>query len=145
MYKMIGKKQIIHEKMFSFSRILNVYKCGRLRSHMTRMSYKNNEKLRAYELFFKALSNDTRITIIDLLRSEDKTVSEIVDTLGFEQSRVSHNLKCLTFCGFVTNRKEGKKRIYSLNMETIEPLLNIADRHIEIYADHLHKCEVLRR
>lgn len=112
---------------------------------MTKMSYKSLEKLRGYELFFKALSNETRIAIIDLLRSGDKTVSEIVDALGFEQSRISHGLKCLTFCGFVTNRKEGKRRIYSLNKETIEPLLKIVDKHLEIYADHLRKCKVLRR
>ncbi len=105
-----------------------------------------DERIRSYVLFFKALSNSTRIAIIDLLRrGGDKTVSEIARELGFEQSRVSHALRCLTFCGFLTNRREGKNKIYSLNRETIEPLMEIADKHIEAYANHLRRCEVLRR
>jgi DNA-binding transcriptional ArsR family regulator len=109
------------------------------------MKMSSKDKLSSHLLFFKALSNETRLAIIDLLRSGDKTVSEIVNELGFEQSRVSHNLQCLTFCGFIKNRRDGKKRIYSLNKETIEPLLNLVDKHVELYAKHLYKCKVLRR
>lgn len=109
------------------------------------MEMSSEERFLAYALFFKALSNRTRMAIVDLLRKGDRTVQEIVDELGFEQSRVSHNLRCLTFCGFVKNRKEGRNRVYSLNRETIEPLLELVDRHIGLYANHLYTCKVLRR
>ena len=86
------------------------------------MNLSSEDRTLAYTLFFKALSNRTRMAIIDLLRKGDRTVLEIVNELELEQSRVSHNLRCLTFCGFVKSRKEGKRRVYSLNRETVEPL-----------------------
>jgi Bacterial regulatory protein, arsR family. len=57
--------------------------------------------------------------IINTLRNGPKSVSEIVKETSFEQSRVSHNLKCLMDCGFVERRRNGKYIIYSLNKDTI--------------------------
>ena len=101
--------------------------------------------MRAYSFFFKALANETRLAIIEELRSGDLSVSELVDRLGLEQSRVSHNLRCLAYCGFVSSRRDGKRVIYSLNRDTVLPLLDIAERHVRVYASHLLTCEVLRR
>jgi len=50
-----------------------------------------------------------------------------------EQSKVSHNLKKLTDCNFLDVKQEGKKRIYSLNKETIIPLLNLVKKHVQKY------------
>ena len=66
-------------------------------------------------LFFKAFSNETRLKIIDLLKEGALTVTEICEKTGFEQSRVSHNLKCLENCGFVIAEQNGKWRKYSLD------------------------------
>ena len=98
----------------------------------------------SYKEFFRAFSNKTRFEIIKLLREREKSVLEITDTLGFEQSRVSHNLKCLVDCGFVTSRPNGKKRIYSINQDVIVPMLTLIDKHIEKYENHLKKCRVLK-
>lgn len=54
----------------------------------------------SYKLFFRAFSNKTRSEIINMLRKNPRSVSDIVRKTGFEQSRVSHNLKCLIDCGF---------------------------------------------
>ena len=114
---------------------------------MTILSYdaQGESLLRAYGFFFKALANETRLAIIEELLNGDLSVSELVDRLGMEQSRVSHNLRCLAYCGFVFSRREGKKVIYTLNRETVLPLLKIAERHVRVYASHLLTCEVLRR
>ena len=64
-----------------------------------------------YKLFFKAFSNKTRFDIINLLRKGPKHVSDICKELNFEQSRVSHNLKCLEDCGFVNSKWNGKNKI----------------------------------
>ena len=97
----------------------------------------------SYEMFFKAFSNKTRFEIIKLLRKGSKNVTEICNELGFEQSRVSHNLKCLIECGFVTNNKNGKERIYSLEKNTVMPMLNLIDKHIKKYSSHLKKCGII--
>ena len=108
---------------------------------MTKMSYLSNSHL----LFFKALSNKSRISIISLLRKGPKSVAEISKELGYEQSRVSHNLACLAFCGFVISERNGKNKVYSLNTDTIQPLLSLVDNHIGKYARNLRECKVLKR
>ena len=55
-----------------------------------------------------------------------------------EQSRVSHNLQCLEKNGFVTVKQEGKQRIYSLNKDTIEPILKEIKKHINKHG--LNSC-----
>ena len=97
-----------------------------------------------YRLFFKAFSNKTRFEIIKLLRKRPGSVNEICKLLGFEQSRVSHNLKCLEACGFVSSRWNGKNKIYSLGNEHIIPILENIDKHIERYSKILRSCGVLK-
>lgn len=99
----------------------------------------------SYRLFFKAFSNSTRFEIIRLLRKGPKNVSQISWRLGFEQSRVSHNLKCLENCGFVNSKWDGKHRIYYLDEEHIVPILDGIDRHIEKYNERLECCGVIEK
>jgi DNA-binding transcriptional ArsR family regulator len=99
-----------------------------------------------YSLFFQALANPTRMQIVNLLRERGKlNVSEISENLELEQTQVSHALKCLTFCGLVTSVREGKSRIYSVNEDTIRPMLKIVEKHIAKYATNLYNCDVLER
>ncbi len=96
-------------------------------------------------LFFKGLANKTRISLLKTLSKGSKSVSELCIELGYEQSRVSHNLGCLEFCGFVKSERNGKNKIYSLNEETIEPLMGIVDNHIRQHGQNLLQCKVLKR
>ena len=98
-----------------------------------------------YRLFMKAFSNKTRFEIIALLAKGSRNVSEICKELGFEQSRVSHNLKCLVDCGFVNNKYLGKNRIYSLDKKHILPILKNMEEHIKDYNERLKICGVLRK
>ncbi|HEY4699482.1 MAG TPA: metalloregulator ArsR/SmtB family transcription factor [Nitrososphaerales archaeon] len=84
-------------------------------------------------IFFTTLSNPTRLAILELLRKEPKTVTEISDELNQEQSMISHNLRPLVRCGFVFVEKRWKERIYSLNNDTIEPVFEILIRHFNKY------------
>jgi len=83
----------------------------------------------SYLAFFRTLSNDTRLSIVLSLSKKPKSVTELVKETKMEQSRVSHNLSCLTNNGFVTCENSGKKRIYSLNKETVVPILNAVKKH----------------
>jgi DNA-binding transcriptional ArsR family regulator len=99
----------------------------------------------SYKMFFKALANRTRFKIINILRRSPKTVTAISNHLKLEQSLVSHNMKCLIDCGFVVSKQDGKNKIYSLEKETIMPLLDLIDRHIDKYSAHLRACGVLEK
>ncbi len=97
----------------------------------------------SYNLFFKAFSNNSRIEIIKILRKGPRSVGDIAKMAALEQSRVSHNLKCLIDCGFVSFRQEGKSRSYFLNGE-IKPILKSVDTHIKNYHKQLLACGILK-
>lgn len=98
----------------------------------------------SYRLFFRAFANKTRFEIIKLLRKGPRSVNEICRALEFEQSRVSHNLKCLEACGFVLSKQNGKNKIYSLDRKHIMPILDKIDGHIERYSKRLESCGILK-
>jgi DNA-binding transcriptional ArsR family regulator len=72
-------------------------------------------------------------------------VSKICDELGLEQTHVSHCLKCLAFCGLLRSSREGKSKVYSVNKQTVLPLLKIIDNHLKTYASNLLTCDALER
>ena len=82
--------------------------------------------------------------IIDLLMKGSRNVTEIGEALDIEQSMVSHNLACLANCGFVFVEQNAKNKVCSLNEETVLPLLEVIDRHIERYGRNLEGCKVLK-
>lgn len=85
---------------------------------------------KAYAAFFDTLGNQNRIHILSTLRHGPKSVSQITEATGLEQTTISHSLKRLEEIGFVKVAKKGKFRIYNLNPTTIEPLLTLIDKHI---------------
>ncbi|MFX0169944.1 MAG: ArsR/SmtB family transcription factor [Candidatus Hodarchaeota archaeon] len=91
-------------------------------------------------LFFSTLGNPTRLAILEFLREGPSNVTQIIQSLGQEQSMVSHNLRPLVQCGFVFVERQGKERIYTLNSETMEPLFKIIDNHIQHYCPKGGSC-----
>jgi DNA-binding transcriptional ArsR family regulator len=67
------------------------------------------------------------------LREAEKNVTQISEDLGVEQSKVSHALASLKHCHIVVSKTNGKERIYSLNKDTIVPILKIIDKHSSFY------------
>jgi len=97
----------------------------------------------SHKLLLKAIANETRFAIVSLLKEKPHSVGEIGEKLGFEQSRVSHNLKCLVDCGFVNAEQDGRNRIYALDEETVRPMLQLMKKHVERYKQHLVACRIL--
>lgn len=87
----------------------------------------------SYDRFFINFASKERLEILTLLKNKPMNVTEIVEKLGKEQSRVSHNLKKLLTCNLVKVKQEGKKRIYSLNPDTVLPILNLAKKHVQTF------------
>lgn len=63
---------------------------------------------------FHALSDGTRLRILDLLREGEKCVCELVSELDAAQSRLSFHLKVLKEAGLVTDRLESRWSYYSI-------------------------------
>lgn len=91
-----------------------------------------------YDVFFNTLANRKRLKLLDYLSSSgEANVTEIVEALDLNQPTVSQNLKRLESCGFVDRRKDGKERIYSINEETIQPLIELIEKHVKKYCSNL--------
>lgn len=76
---------------------------------------------RAIELFH-ALSDETRLEIIDLLRKGERCVCELTDTLDAAQSRLSFHLRVLKDAGIVRDRKDGRWVHYELDRDAFEEM-----------------------
>lgn len=76
---------------------------------------------RAIELFH-ALSDETRLEIIELLRKGERCVCELTDTLDAAQSRLSFHLRVLKDAGIVRDRKDGRWVHYELDPEAFEEI-----------------------
>lgn len=68
---------------------------------------------------FHALSDATRLSILERLRLGERCVCELTDALDTGQSRLSFHLRVLKEAGLVTDRREGRWMYYTLNRETL--------------------------
>jgi len=66
----------------------------------------------------KALSDETRLRILNVLLLRDCCVCEIMQALNISQSRASRNLSILMDAGFSKARREGVWIIYSIDWQT---------------------------
>jgi len=72
--------------------------------------------------FFHALSDETRLEIMERLKDGEQCVCDLTDALKTGQSRLSFHLKVLKDAGLITDRPEGRWMYYSLNAQTLEEL-----------------------
>ena len=69
---------------------------------------------------FHALSDETRLGILECLRGRERCVCELTDHLDAAQSRLSFHLRVLKEAGLVSDRREGRWMYYTLNREVLE-------------------------
>jgi len=68
----------------------------------------------------KALSDETRLRILNILLERECCVCEVMQALGISQTRASRNLSALYDAGFLKLRKEGLWSLYSINRDGTE-------------------------
>jgi ArsR family transcriptional regulator len=66
------------------------------------------------EALFHALSDATRLAILDMLRDGERCVCELQDELEAAQSRLSFHLRVLKDAGLVVDRREGRWSHYRI-------------------------------
>src|SRR5918996_5280104 len=75
---------------------------------------------------FHALSDETRLAILNCLRSCERCVCELTDQLDAGQSRLSFHLRVLKEAGLVSDRREGRWMYYTLNAEKLADVADLA-------------------
>jgi ArsR family transcriptional regulator, arsenate/arsenite/antimonite-responsive transcriptional repressor len=73
----------------------------------------------------KALSDETRLRILNLLFERECCVCEVMQVLDISQTRASRNLNILYAAGFLKLRKEGLWAYYSIDQAALEEYLSL--------------------
>ena len=73
---------------------------------------------------FKALNDETRRQIIELLKDKDMNAGEIADEFDISKPSISHHLDILKRADLITSQKKGQFIEYSLNTTILEDLLS---------------------
>ncbi len=75
-----------------------------------------------YALLFKALSDETRLKIIDMLSCGELCACDILKSFNITQPTLSYHMKILTECGIVNGVREGAWMHYTLNDAVIKQI-----------------------
>ena len=73
---------------------------------------------------FKALSDETRLRILNILLERECCVCEVMQALDISQTRASRNLAALLDAGFLKLRRDGLWSLYSIDREGMKSYLN---------------------
>lgn len=77
-----------------------------------------------YVPIMKALVDETRLKIIDMLSCGTLCACEILDHVKISQSTLSYHMKILTDCTLVNYERDGSWMRYSLNKDKVDELIS---------------------
>lgn len=83
------------------------------------------DSARAAQLFH-ALSDETRLGILEMLRNGERCVCDLQEELDAAQSRLSFHLRVLREAGLVSDRREGRWSYYSILPEALAEVHDLA-------------------
>lgn len=76
---------------------------------------------------FQALSDETRLLILDQLKDGEQCVCDLTEVFKTGQSRLSFHLRVLKDAGLIVARPEGRWMYYSLNADGVEDLQDVVN------------------
>jgi DNA-binding transcriptional ArsR family regulator len=101
---------------------------------------------------FEVLAEPTRRQILDLIRDDERSVTELVESLSMSQPAVSKHLRVLRSSGFVESRVDGQRRMYHLRPEPLgevdawlEPYRRLWSERLDRLARHLEATQSAER
>ncbi|MFC2060126.1 ArsR/SmtB family transcription factor [Chloroflexota bacterium] len=80
--------------------------------------------MRATIKAFKALSDEMRLRILNILLERECCVCEVMQALDISQTRASRNLASLYDAGFLKLRRDGLWSLYSIDIDSTTGYLN---------------------
>ena len=74
-------------------------------------------------ILFKALNDQTRREILEMLQKRDMTTGEISHKFHISKPSISHHLDLLKQAGLVESEKEGQFVYYSINTTVVDDIV----------------------
>jgi ArsR family transcriptional regulator, cadmium/lead-responsive transcriptional repressor len=103
---------------------------------------RESEEMCLLAKFFNGFANSTRLSILLLLaqRGEMK-VGELVKELEAPQPRVSDHLRCLSWCGYVQVRREGRNAYYCVTDVRVLEVLKLGESLLRDNLEYVEACD----
>ena len=95
--------------------------------HMKNLSEEAMEQVAAY---FQAFSEPTRLKILNLLRSQERSVGELAQLCGYSSANISRHLALLTQRGVVARQGRGTSVIYRIADPSVNALCDLVCENI---------------
>jgi ArsR family transcriptional regulator len=80
-----------------------------------------------YALFMKALSDETRLKIFNMLADGELCACKILEDFDITQPTLSYHMKILTESGLVNSRRDGVWMKYSINKDNLQSIKQMFD------------------
>jgi hypothetical protein len=89
--------------------------------------YLTSRKMSAIEIsraleYLKAVADETRLRLLGLLSTEERSVGELAEILGLKEPTISHHLGRLSDVGLVQMRSHGTVHLYRVQMDVLRTL-----------------------
>ncbi len=95
---------------------------------------------------FHAIAHPARRTILVMLKAGERPASELAEPFGMSFAAVSQHLKILKEADLVTERREGRQRIYHLRPKPLRAVVDWVDEfealwtaRLDALAEHLDR------
>ncbi len=95
------------------------------------------------DLVFTALGDATRRSIIERLRAQEATVSQLAEPLAMSLPAVSKHLRVLENAGLLERRIEGRTHYLKVNAKPITQAMKWMEYHRQFWADSFDRLEKL--
>lgn len=79
---------------------------------------------------FKVFGDSTRLRIMYTISESEMSVLSIAESLGMEQSTISHQLRVLRQNKLVRVRRDGKQIYYSLDDDHVKKIIEMGLDHV---------------
>lgn len=90
---------------------------------------------------FEVLAEPKRRDILDLLRSGERPVGDLVERLSLSQPAVSKHLRVLRDAGLVDVRADAQRRLYRISSQPLEELDEWLEPYRQFWTTHLDRLE----
>ena len=90
---------------------------------------------------FNAISEPKRRDLLLALAGREMSVTQLVDTMGWNQPMVSKHLGVLKQVGLVSERKRGRFRIYQVNAARLKPIQDWVIQFEQYWVNPLDQLE----
>ena len=90
---------------------------------------------------FHAVAEPKRRRMLDALAQGERPVNDLVKSLGWPQPQVSKHLGILKRVGLVSERREGRQRVYTLNAQGLRTIHEWVKKYERFWAHQLDRVK----